>query len=40
VEIGKKEGAKLVLGGNVAKEGELANGYFFEPTIFINVTKI
>jgi alpha-ketoglutaric semialdehyde dehydrogenase len=37
VEIGKTEGARLVCGGALAKEGELAKGWFFEPTIFDNV---
>ncbi len=35
VEIGKDEGANLVLGGNTAKP---LQGYFFEPTIFTDVT--
>ncbi len=35
VEIGKKEGAKLVLGGKMAKP---LPGYFFEPTIFTDVS--
>jgi 4-(gamma-glutamylamino)butanal dehydrogenase len=36
IEKGKKEGAKLVLGGNrILKE---TGGYFVEPTIFDNVT--
>jgi aldehyde dehydrogenase (NAD+) len=34
VEIGKKEGAKLVAGGNRAQSGNLAQGWFHEPTIF------
>jgi len=34
VEIGKKEGAKLVTGGSKLTEGKLAKGWFFEPTIF------
>lgn len=37
VEIGKKEGAKLVCGGKPYTEGECAKGYFYEPTIFIDV---
>ncbi|MBB4823031.1 aldehyde dehydrogenase (NAD+) [Sporosarcina luteola] len=37
VEIGKEEGAKLVAGGNVMDEGELANGHYFEPTLFTDV---
>lgn len=35
VEIGKNEGARLVLGGKTAKP---LPGYFFEPTIFTEVT--
>jgi aldehyde dehydrogenase (NAD+) len=34
VEIGKKEGAKLVTGGSKLSDGKLAKGWFFEPTIF------
>jgi acyl-CoA reductase-like NAD-dependent aldehyde dehydrogenase len=37
VEIGKNEGAQLVCGGTIAKEGDLAKGWFYEPTIFDNV---
>ena len=37
VEIGKNEGAHLLCGGNIAALGELANGWFFEPTIFDGV---
>src|SRR3954452_15218988 len=33
VEAGVAEGAKVLVGGKRATEGELANGYFFEPTI-------
>jgi aldehyde dehydrogenase (NAD+) len=35
VEIGKNEGANLVLGGNIVQP---LPGYFFEPTIFTDVT--
>jgi alpha-ketoglutaric semialdehyde dehydrogenase len=35
IEIGRREGARLVLGGK--KPEHLANGYFVEPTIFDNV---
>lgn len=35
VEIGKKEGAKLALGGNIIRP---LPGYFFEPTIFTDVS--
>ena len=34
IEIGKKEGAKLVCGGFRYLEGECANGYFVRPAIF------
>jgi aldehyde dehydrogenase (NAD+) len=37
IEIGKKEGAKLVCGGRRLTEGALAHGYFVEPTIFDHV---
>jgi len=37
VEIGESEGAKLVTGGNVYSEGDCANGWFHEPTIFSEV---
>jgi len=34
IEIGKEEGAKLLVGGQVMDEGEYAKGHYFEPTIF------
>jgi len=34
VEIGRKEGAKLLSGGEKLAEGKLAKGWFFAPTIF------
>jgi acyl-CoA reductase-like NAD-dependent aldehyde dehydrogenase len=37
VEIGKDEGAQLVCGGTIAHQGNLAKGWFYEPTIFGNV---
>ncbi len=37
VEIGKKEGAKLLCGGNRLEKGDHAQGYFHEPTIFGDV---
>ena len=37
IETGKKEGAKLILGGKPFTEGECAKGFFIEPTIFIDV---
>ncbi len=38
VEIGKAEGAKLLIGGEKATEGELAKGSFYKPTLFADVT--
>jgi aldehyde dehydrogenase (NAD+) len=37
VQVGKKEGAKLVCGGEPATEGELRKGCFYRPTIFDGV---
>jgi aldehyde dehydrogenase (NAD+) len=37
VEIGKKEGAKLLCGGNILSDGDFANGFFHEPTVFCDV---
>jgi len=34
VEIGKNESAKLLTGGNRLDKGELAKGWFHEPTVF------
>jgi acyl-CoA reductase-like NAD-dependent aldehyde dehydrogenase len=34
VEIGKKEGAKLLAGGHRLEKGEYAKGWFHEPTVF------
>lgn len=38
IEIGKKEGGKLLLGGKVFQKGNCSRGYFIEPTIFGEVT--
>lgn len=38
VEIGRAEGARLVLGGKRVTDGALANGAFVEPTIFADCT--
>jgi aldehyde dehydrogenase (NAD+) len=38
VEIGKREGARLLTGGEPAAEGDLARGWFYRPTIFADVT--
>ncbi|NOZ57672.1 MAG: aldehyde dehydrogenase family protein [Calditrichaeota bacterium] len=37
VKIGLEEGATLVLGGDVYEEGECAKGWFYQPTIFVDV---
>ncbi|MDT8861798.1 betaine-aldehyde dehydrogenase [Alkalihalobacillus sp. MEB130] len=39
VEIGRQEGAELVLGGKRPEDPELQNGFFYEPTIFTNCTS-
>ncbi|KPK95749.1 aldehyde dehydrogenase [bacterium SM23_31] len=38
VEIGKKEGAKILCGGEHETDGECAKGFFYKPTIFGDVT--
>src|SRR6201997_3323695 len=41
LDIGKQEGAKVLTGGNRAKlDGELAEGYYVEPTIFAGNNKM
>lgn len=37
VDIGRREGAELVAGGNRLQTAGLADGYFVEPTVFANV---
>jgi acyl-CoA reductase-like NAD-dependent aldehyde dehydrogenase len=37
VQIGKDEGASCVAGGNALRDGDLAKGFFHEPTVFANV---
>ena len=37
VEIGQEEGAKLLVGGEVLTEGELAHGNYYAPTLFTDV---
>lgn len=37
-EIGKQEGAKLLTGGHLLKDGNYAHGFFYAPTIFVNVS--
>ncbi len=36
IDIGKKEGAELVYGGNRLEKGDLARGLFVDPAVFIN----
>ncbi len=36
-KIGEDEGAKLLTGGEIATEGDLAKGFFYRPTIFGDV---
>jgi betaine-aldehyde dehydrogenase len=38
IEVGKREGARLVTGGKTPDDPGLANGFFIEPTIFADVT--
>jgi aldehyde dehydrogenase (NAD+) len=38
IEIGKKEGAKVVTGGRRCVKGECKKGYFIEPTVFTEVS--
>jgi aldehyde dehydrogenase (NAD+) len=37
VQIGKREGAVVAVGGDVAREGDLARGHYHRPTIFDDV---
>lgn len=37
VEVGKSEGARLVLGGEPLKGGDYDRGFFYKPTIFADV---
>jgi acyl-CoA reductase-like NAD-dependent aldehyde dehydrogenase len=39
IEIGKDEGAELVIGGSTSQQEECKKGYFVEPTIFSNVSN-
>lgn len=39
LEIGKEEGAKVLVGGERAISGDLADGYFIQPTIFSDVAN-
>jgi acyl-CoA reductase-like NAD-dependent aldehyde dehydrogenase len=35
--IGRGEGASLLLGGEIASDGDLANGWYYRPTVFAGV---
>jgi aldehyde dehydrogenase (NAD+) len=37
IEIGRKEGARLLTGGKACRQGDCARGFFIEPTIFADV---
>jgi alpha-ketoglutaric semialdehyde dehydrogenase len=37
-EVGKAEGAKLLCGGDVARDGDLSEGWFYRPTVFGDVS--
>src|SRR5262249_45636822 len=39
IEIGKSEGATLLVGGNRLTGRKLGGGYFIEPTVFTDVTQ-
>lgn len=38
IEIGKEEGANLLIGGHILDEGEHKRGFYFSPTIFTDVS--
>jgi len=38
VEVGRREGARLLTGGTRVEDGALARGYFYAPTLFDRVT--
>ena len=38
VQIGKKEGARLLTGGTIYEEGNWIHGHFYRPTVFDRVT--
>jgi aldehyde dehydrogenase (NAD+) len=37
MDVGRRDGADLIAGGEIADEGALANGFFHQPTVFNNV---
>jgi acyl-CoA reductase-like NAD-dependent aldehyde dehydrogenase len=38
VDIGRKEGARLACGGRALTDGSFAQGFFHEPTVFVDVS--
>ena len=38
IDIGRQEGARLLIGGSIHESGSCVKGYFFQPTIFDQVT--
>ncbi|MGI8846935.1 MAG: aldehyde dehydrogenase family protein [Candidatus Dormibacteria bacterium] len=36
-EVGRREGARLLLGGEIARNDALSEGWFYEPTVFADV---
>jgi alpha-ketoglutaric semialdehyde dehydrogenase len=38
MKIAREEGAEILIGGEIATEGELKQGYFFQPTVLDKVT--
>lgn len=39
IEVGKNEGARLLCGGKPPTDPRLKNGYFLEPTVFVDVKQ-
>jgi betaine-aldehyde dehydrogenase len=38
IEVGRKDGARLLIGGSRSADPVLANGFFIDPTVFVDVT--
>lgn len=38
LDVARSEGAKVLIGGEIASDGELKYGFFFKPTVLDNVT--
>ena len=38
IETGRKDGARLLAGGGRPTDPKLANGFFIDPTVFVDVT--